>query len=455
MINNHQKIEHDASCLYKVRSSRAKPSTQHLIYFVVLVLILSACNLGTVSRSEVTSTPTTNPITQRDNRLVVAWASDGDLMVWQTGDTVPRRIASGGAVQAFIAPDGERIAFTRGPQGRAETLWIVDTIGTSEQQLVGDNPTNYTAGINQVGDVVWGDERTLYFNTLQEQAQFYEPRNDLYRVDVITRQISQMADAGEGGRITLSPDGDSLITTYHGTYGTEDGVIRVHDLLEQNPAYDLFTFTGVSTASEFRFYPEIFWATDETILVALPDPDLIYDGLQDVSLEETQLWRVSTINPNDTEIIGTVDASYFSQPIWSSNGGRAMIYFATGETRNELVAYLAEQDGSNPRELYRGTIGDLDTPQWIPNSTAFVYADPSTNTNGTQQYILDDVTQEARALSTEAIFSLQFVDETRYVYVAQGDGRQEIRFATLGGESQFIGSVNGVPVFDAVWVGSN
>jgi hypothetical protein len=53
-------------------------------------------------------------------------------MVWQTGDTIPRRVASGGVVQPYIAPDGEHIVFTRGPNGATETLWVVDILGTAE-----------------------------------------------------------------------------------------------------------------------------------------------------------------------------------------------------------------------------------------------------------------------------------------------------------------------------------
>lgn len=408
----------------------------------VLMLLLSACNLGQTPTNE----ETPNLTATSSERLVVAWVDSGDLIVWQTGDTLPRRIASAGAVEPFIAPDGQHIAFTRGAQSKSETLWVVDVAGTAEQQLVGERPADYIPGENQIGDVVWFDERTIYFNTLLQQAPFYEPRNDLYRVDILTRELGLIAGASDGGRITISPDGQNLLTVYHGTYGQQDGVIRLMDLLGREEPGDLLFFDGVSTASEFRFYPDVYFSADSsTILLAIPDPDLIYSDSS-----ETTLWQIPLDNPSGRGIIGTVQASFFGLPQWSFDGSAMTYLQRTGET-NQFTVFLAEGNGDNPITLFSASVGEIEAPDWLPESNRFVFARPIADGGGTRNYFLGGVGLEPESLSDDAIFTLQFLDDSHYIAVTQGNRRLDLRFNEIGGDSQFIGSLNTVPIFDAVY----
>lgn len=416
------------------------------IIVCLLMSVLSACNLG---QSDTTVTPIIDGAST-ESQLVVAWVNAGDLMVWRTGDTLARRIASGGVVQAFVAPDTERVAFTRGAQGRAETLWVVDVAGTAEQQLIGERPNTYTPGENQIGDVLWLDGRTIYFNTLMQQAPYYTPLNDVYRVDVITREIAQIARPSDGGRITISPDGQHVISIYHGTYQRQDGVLRSMDLLGRDDPTNLLFFIGVSTASEFHFYPEIDWANDATVLVAIPDADLIYSDLEGGDTALTTLWQIPIDAPSNRGIIGTVQASFFGLPQWSSDGQHMSYLRRTGDS-NLFTAYLADGNGSNERAIFGGTIGEIAPPQWLPNSDSFIYALPTPEGNGSSQYFIASPTIDPMPLSDEAIYRLQFVSANRYVYITDGNGRLDLRTTEIDGESQFIGSLNSIPLFDAVY----
>ena len=67
--------------------------------------------------------------------LIVAWVESGSLMIWREGDAFPRRIASGAVIRPYLAPDGESVAYVRGPAGDPRSLWIADAAGTSERQL--------------------------------------------------------------------------------------------------------------------------------------------------------------------------------------------------------------------------------------------------------------------------------------------------------------------------------
>ena len=413
---------------------------------ILLIFLLTACNLGQAPVNQ----ENVNPTPVDGERLIVAWVDAGNLMVWQTGDTLPRRIASGGVVQPFVAPDGQHIAFTRGAQARAETLWVVDVNGTAEQQLVGERPATYNPGENQVGDIIWLDERSIYFNTLQQQAPFYEPRNDLYRVDIHTRELALIAVPSAGGRIVLSPDKQHLITTYHGTYGRQDGVIRLMDLFGREDPDNLLFFNGISTASEFRFYPDVYFS-DDTVLLAIPDPDLIYSETGDSEAAETILWQIPLDNPSGRGIIGTVQASFFGLPQWSYDGS-AMIYLQRTGDSNQFTAFLAEGNADNPVAIFGGSVGEIEAPQWLPGSNRFVYARPVAGGGGTREYFLGGVGITASLLSADPLFSLKFLDDSHYIAVTQGNRRLDLRFNIVDGESQFIGSLNTVPIFDAVYL---
>lgn len=413
---------------------------------MLLLFFLAACNLNQNSTPETLPSPESG-----EERLVIAWAEAGNLLVWQSGESLPRRIASGGVVRPYIAPDGQHILFTRGPNGAPETLWVVDTAGTAEQQLVGERPRGYVPGENQIGDVIWLNESIFYINTLVQRAPFFEPRNDLYRGNIRTREIALIRAVGEGGRVYTSPDGERLITVYHGTYGSQDGLIQVLEPLGQESDNLLF-FVGVSTGSEYAFYPNIHWLPDNTaVLVAIPDADLIYgDTAENEEIPFTRLWRLPLDNPENRELIGSLRLSFFGLPRWSSDGS-AMTFLRRSGT-NEFTAYIADGRGENEISLYSGIAGQIEQPVWIPNSQRYYFARPD-EAEGLVYY-LGGVGLEPVRLTEESVYSLDFVSPETYVYIMQGEGRLELRYTDIGGTSQFIGSLSSLPVFDAILVTS-
>jgi Tol biopolymer transport system component len=419
------------------------------LIFVLLVFVPAACNLSEQSTSEINSTGTSD-----GTRLVVAWVENGNLLLWQSGDTLTRRISSGGVIQPFIAPDGEHIAFTRGANAAPETLWVIDTAGTAEQQLVGERPRSYRPGIHQIGDVVWLDESILYFNTLVQQATFFLPRNDLYRSNIRTREVALILPATEGGRIYPSPNGEHIVTVSSGNYGRQNGLISVVDPLALEPPDNLLFFVGVSTASERAFYPVVHWLPDSSaVLVAIPDTDLIYSETEEIKdVPFTRLWRLPIENPSERELMGSLRLSFFGLPRWSKDGS-ALTFLRRSPQSNNFTAYLADGRGENEQALYSGAAETLEQARWIPNSNRYTFV--RANPNGTLTYFIGGVGDDILRLSDEAILRLRFINEDTYVYAAINNGQIEMRFARVGAESQWIGTVSSVPIFDAVIVENN
>ena len=417
-------------------------------FVTLLVVILAACNLN---RPTAIAPPDTRG---SDGVLTVAWADNGDLMVWRAGDEAPpRRIASGGVIQPYLAPDGEHVVFTRGPQGQPETFWVVDFLGTAEQELVDAGDVRVLSGGQPlIGDVRWFDESALYFNTVHAFEHGVEAQNDLYRANVRTREVALILPRTEGGQFAISPDREHIAVVYPGTYGRQDGRISVIDPLALEPARNLLFFVGVSTGSEFGFYPTIHWRRDSSsVLVAVPDKDLVYD---DINSPPVTLWELPVDVPSNRAIIGSVPATFFALPGWSSRGEHVVYMQRVGQvTSNEFELHLASADGSDTEVYASGQASTISAPQWIAGTDTFVYVQGNPG-----EYWLAGPGLAPQRLpnGSETMFLPRFLDGTVYVFVRDAEESPQLRYARLDqidSPSSLIAPLSGLsPGFDAVLV---
>jgi Tol biopolymer transport system component len=404
--------------------------------------MLSACNLSAQSQN---AAPSPAPA-QASDSLTVAWVEQGNLVVWQSGMGEPRRIASGGVIRPYLAPDGRHVVFTRGPVGTPETLWVVDTAGTAEQELVPRGEIRaFRGGEIWIGDVGWLDETIIYFNTIRRTDNSREAQDDLYRANIRTREVALILPGTEGGAFTFSPNGEHIAVVYPGTYGQQDGRVRLIDPLAFENETLLF-FVGVSTGSEYKFYPRVFWEPDSTAMrVAIPDADLVYD---DVDAPPTTLWRLGVDGGRDN--LGGVPASFFGQPQWSDDVTRLTYLQRTGSgNSNNFELMVANGEGDNPTVYASGQAGTIEPPTWIPGTTQFAYAQGNPG-----EYWLGGVGTSPERLPPdgELIYFPLFVDSSIYVYATGYGDTFDLRYRRLGdGEPVTIATVTGgFSVFDAI-----
>lgn len=387
-----------------------------------------------------------------DDRLVVAWEQEGDLYGWRTGDAAPLRLARAGVVQAFIAPDGERIAFTRGANRAPETLWLVNVDGSGERQLVGEQPAEYQPGQNQIGDVVWLDDDTLYFNTLSHAEPAFTPNFDLYGLEIADGTVTRLLPPGEGGRIHISPDRAHILLAQPGRYGETDARIRRVDPQTPELPRTIFAYPAVASASEFAFSPEIFWEPGSSAaLVAIPHPDAVYNEYNAGGSAPVQLWRLPLDAAQSAQNIGQVQASFFSLPRWSDDASRMVYAQRRGETGDQLV--LAQGDGANPQVYEAGIRSGSLNVLWLPDTTTFLYTQ-FLDDQGAFRYLLGNEGREPASVSDAFFILVQFLTAEHYLgwFPAEASAT-ELRLATLGGESIRITSFQGaLPAVAAVWL---
>ncbi len=382
-----------------------------MLYPLIAIFITFATLFTGDWKSDITSCLT------QDSSLILVWVAEDNLFSWRNGDTEPTQIVSGGILQPFIAPHAAHIAFTRAEDGPPITLWLVNADGSDARQLVDSNSLALTEGIfPYINQVAWLNTHTLIFNTALDLA----PYNDLRLLDINTGEIQLLLPPGEGGAFTISPDGQWIAVAYHGSYGSQDGRVRLITS-DGSRQFDLLTFAGVSTGSEYRFYPQILWEADSTALrIALPNPDLIYD---EAAAPLTTLWRLTT--DGNAEQIGAVPSSFFGLPQWSSDSHYLTYMQRVGEPAdNQFNLILAEGDGTNPITYASGIAGTLSPPIWIADSAQFFYTHDAASVVGSPG--------QPPAILPMPVSTISFLDNIHYIYATAPTPNYELRLAQVG-----------------------
>lgn len=365
--------------------------------------------------------------------LTVAWNESADLFIWQAGSASVVQLTLGDLNRLFIAPDAQHIAFTRGSD---ERLWLVSTNGDGLREWLAPQALEGRL----IAQVAWLDSTTLYFNTAQKTDIGQLRQDDLWRADLITGEVKQLLAPGDGGDFTLSPDAQRIALTQPGAYGAAAGQVSLVDPLGGSQQVAL-NFPAVSTGSEYHFYPLVSWQPDSSAFtIVIPDPDLIYAD----SSALTRLGRIT--RDGEYQSIGSLQASFFGQPRWSS-GGEWMTYIRRVAEGNQLELVVASGDGTNNIVYASGEAGALQPARWLPGTDRFVYAQGEPG-----QYWLGAPGEFPHSLG-EMIVDLRFVSPETYVYSTPAGGGVELRYASLTQpETSTVISAPGlnIPYFDAV-----
>ena len=414
-----------------------------LLAVLVGALLGAGCSL---SRSEPRATSTPETAASQHTPLVVAWAADGDLVVWRSGDELPRRIASGGVIRPLLSPDGTSVAYVRGPDGDPRTLWISDTAGASERQLLDTATLAANGETRRLSQVVWSPDGTsITFNTLAGEGLHLRDADDLWRVDPRGGTPERLLADGEGGLIVPSPDGAILALASAGEYDTTPGAVTLYTVAT-GEGRRVLDFPAVATGSEQRWHPDARWLPDGSgLLVAVPPADLVYGGGDDPA---TTLWQIPL--DGTPQQLGKVEADFFGLPVFSADG-QHVAYFARRSAPDQTAfqLMLAAQDGSSPVVYAEGGLDALTLPACLPEGDHFLYG-----SGGSGEWWLGQPgAAPSRFPATDTLAAeFTWADPNTYVFSTRGEDGFTLNFGLLDVpvRPQKITSLDTYPFFDAV-----
>ncbi len=375
------------------------------------------------------------------NQLVVTWLENNSVMIWHSGDSTPTAYAvpenvAGNVRQLLISSDGQYVSLNAAYPG---SLWLATPTDADMLEAVPNEalPAENAKTI-RIGNLQRGANATFYFNTYDQPSHYNFQHNDLWLVDPIGRNYTQLLPSPQAGLFTLSPDNQQIAIVQAGGYNKTEGNIGLVNKSGQN-RQDILTFTAVSTASDYDFYPQVFWEADSTAFnVAIPDKDLIYND--DTAL--TTLWHI--VSDGTKTQNGSLQATFFGLPQWSDDGSHLLYLHRVGDiTANQFELMIANGDGSNPTVYAKGDAGNIGMPQWLPKSDQFIYSQGEPG-----DYWLGQIGQAPQQIPGK-LLNPRFVDSTTYVFANPAG---ELRYAHLGsGDSTLIAAVNNPsPIFDAL-----
>lgn len=267
--------------------------------------------------------------------LIVALVSGGDLYRWHEDDQTAVPIYAGAAIQPYLAPGGERIAFTVGADGLPGALWVVAGDDAPRELIA---PAQVNGAV--IDQIAWGDADALYFNTSTVTPFGIAPQDDLWRVDVASGAVTNVLPAGEGGAFSVSPDGARLSIASAGTFDdtgnpATDGAVRVLDVANDELT-TLYTFAPLPVPGHVGVYPGVHWLADSTALVAS-----VYQAGGEVALLRLDV-------DGGAETLQTLALGEGWVNGWSADGQ----YLSYTRADDAQTAYIiAGADGTNPRTL--------------------------------------------------------------------------------------------------------
>lgn len=357
----------DSSRLPTIQFSTLPPAGQ----------IPTATLIPTSTPPSFTPAPTRTPLPFRVlEGLRVAYTSNGNLYVQDSGKPAIQLTDSGRDSNPLLSDDGKRIAFYRGRQ----QVRVIRVGGTGEQVLVsreslstfGDIYDNEFIELHNMAFLPGTHQ--LLFNTLvypRTSGESHPGLNeDLFFVDVDTGKLRQFKAPRQGGNFLPAPNGKwiAVETLDH---------IEVINTQGQPIHRNLVTYPTVDDYYGLDWAP-MFWTRDSRELIVVQPA--AFDEFSGVNATARSVWRYSL---NSGEGVETrLNPPPMNDALSVSPDGNWIAYsYELGRTA-EVGVYLGNLRDGTSQLIYTAPVSEAgyqDVPlfydDWSPDSVHFIFRD--------------------------------------------------------------------------------
>jgi hypothetical protein len=402
-----------------------------------------------------TGTPTHTPA-PIDN-LVVVFTRDNNAWLW-TEDGGERQLTKDGGVDQVLLSDDKRvIAFRRG-----NGIWAINADGNDERQLVKESDlpipqegelADYITGMT-IDQLVWipGSHQLLFNTRLISDGPGLLLSDDLWRVDADRLSLENLFASGEGGNFAIAPDGKRVALV------TPDSISLT--TISGEDKQRIFSYTPVSTYSEFRYYTRPVWSPNSDVLgVVVPPPDPLAGVVFPPSGSSTRvvipnlaygIWRLPT-DGTPARLAGTIEA-------------RGGLLVPVINPTLEIIAYLSSLgvypertdlffvtwgDTIGEPAFYASRVGFFDA--WSPGGGRFSFSRPPSEMGFVSSFI-GQLDEEPRPLGNgeSAASDVRWIDDVHYLYLQASDKDWDLLLADGSGTVTLIAvGIGQTGAFDA------
>lgn len=321
---------------------------------------LTAAAVGTVPPAAPVATDTPSPEPAPVN-LSVVYARGGNLTLWRESGAPVNLTSSGQDDSPVLSDDGQVIAFLRNKE-----LYAIRADGSGERLLVSQAymESFRTADMLAIRPVLFDfapGSHDIYFSLLGDTEAFPIPLDDLQRVNADAGAPAVILPARSGGgKWTFSPDRQWLALSQ----GNQVRVMRP-DGSENRIA---FSFTQVSTYSEWTYFPQVVWRNDSAGFYTVIPASAALDN----PAEPTRFYYIP-LTGDPAKL-----AEFVTVPVWQS--------FPYISPDGIKVAYVRESGGTQELHVIDASTADrvytagpaFSILSWNPDSerVAFHGSDP-------------------------------------------------------------------------------
>ena len=197
---------------------------------------------------------------------------------------------------------------------------------------------------------------------------------------------------------------------------------------------DLLSFPIMITYSEFNYYPPVVWSPGSDALRAVIPPQ---DPLLDPP-DPTTIWHIPADgSPPSSLMTISNHVPFFQEEAKLSPDGNKLAYLAMVTPGSPPIVELHISNADSTGDVIYGT-GDLQFEAWSTDAEHFIYTQNGHNPKiGRLGFPTLDYT------GVTLMLSIEWVDETRFLYNNRLSASWELSLGELGAPIQIIGSTTG------------
>jgi len=381
-----------------------------------------------------TNTPesTPEPTLEPPPFLQIVYVIDGDVWYWDEGGLSLQLTTLGDVTSVVLSDDGLVAAFVRGADYINEEIGAVNTDGTNLRTLVSladfstmiAHPDAITAVPNRMA---WAPgTHILSFNTRMtfEGPGLIRP-DELRQVDADTLALSVLLPPGQAGDFYYSPDGSkiALVKADQISVVDADGSNRI----------DLLSFPIIITYSEYLYYPPVTWTPGSDALRApIPPHDPPLDPP-----DPTTIWHIPADGSPPSSLMSITLVPFFQESAKLSPDVNKLAYLTMVTPGAPPIVELHISNADGTGDVIYGT-GDLQFEAWSTDTEHFIYTQSGHNPKIGQ---LGFPTLDYSGVTL--MLNIEWVDETRFLYINRLSASWELSLGELGGPIQIIESTTG------------